>query len=79
MTIYPNPSRSIITVSLALSTATDYIADIYNTSGTIISHQTVKANTWTQDITSYKLGVYIIEVKTSNGDLVGKSKFVKVN
>ena len=79
MTIYPNPSRSIITVSLALNTATDYIADIYNTSGTIISHQTVKANTWTQDITSYKLGVYIIEVKTSNGDLVGKSKFVKVN
>ena len=78
--VYPNPSKSIITVSLALNTtAADYIADIYNTSGTVISHQVVKANTWTQDISSYKLGVYIIEVKSNNGDLVGKSKFVKIN
>jgi len=80
MTVYPNPSKSIITVSLALNAPTsDYIADIYNTSGTIIAHQVVKANTWTQDISSYKLGVYIIEVKTNSGDLVGKSKFVKIN
>lgn len=80
MTVYPNPSKSIITVSLALNTtASDYIADIYNTSGTVISHQVVKADTWTQDISSYKLGVYIIEVKTNSGDLVGKSKFVKIN
>ncbi len=78
--VYPNPSKSIITVSLALNApASDYIADIYNTSGTIIAHQVVKANTWTQDISSYKLGVYIIEVKTNSGDLVGKSKFVKIN
>jgi len=80
MSIYPNPSKSMITISLALNTnTTDYVADIYNTSGTIIAHQVVKANTWTQDISSYKLGVYIIEVKTNSGDLVGKSKFVKIN
>lgn len=80
ITVYPNPSRSIINVSLALNaTSSGYVADIYNTSGTIISHKTVNANAWTQDISSYKLGVYIIEVKTNSGDLVGKSKFVKVN
>jgi hypothetical protein len=38
----------------------------------------VSSNSFTHDISSYQLGVYIIELKNSNGVIVGESKFVKV-
>jgi hypothetical protein len=81
LTIYPNPSRSMITVSLATgSTATAVAtADIYNTSGVLVEHKVVNSNSFTHDITSYNLGIYVIQLKNSNGVIVGKSKFVKVN
>jgi len=81
LTVYPNPSRDVININLASAPAVtpNYSADIYNTSGSQVSHQTVNTGTWTQDISAYKLGVYIIEVKDANGNLLGKTKFVKVN
>jgi hypothetical protein len=81
LTIYPNPSKSIITVTLVTSSdvTTVATADIFNTSGTLIEHKVVNNNSFTLDISSYNLGVYIIELKNSNGLLVGKSKFVKIN
>lgn len=81
LTVYPNPSRDIINISLASAPATtsNYSANIYNTSGSLVIHQTISTSTWTQDISSYKLGVYIIEVKDAGNNLIGKTKFVKVN
>jgi hypothetical protein len=80
LTIYPNPSKAMITVTLNTSSITTDVAtaDIYNTSGKLIEHKAVSSNSFTHDISSYQLGVYIIELKNKNGDLVGKSKFVKV-
>jgi hypothetical protein len=80
LTIYPNPSKAMITVTLNTSSIASDVAsaDIYNTSGKLIEHKAVGSNSFTHDISSYQLGVYIIELKNKNGDLVGKSKFVKV-
>lgn len=78
LTVYPNPAKSIITVSLTTN-VTASSADIYNTSGTLIKHEPINSNTFTEDISSYKLGIYIIELRTQNGDLAGQSKFIKVN
>jgi hypothetical protein len=80
LTIYPNPSKAMITITLSTSSiATDVAtADIYNTSGKLIEHKVVSSNSFTHDISSYQLGVYIIELKNKDGLLVGKSKFVKV-
>jgi len=78
LTIYPNPAKSIITVSLTTK-ETANSADIYSTSGTLIKHESINSNTFTEDISSYKLGIYLIELRTSNGDLAGQSKFIKVN
>jgi len=81
LTVYPNPSRDIINISLASTPATtsNYSADIYNTSGSLVAHQTINTSAWTQNISTYKLGVYIIEVKDAGNNLIGKTKFVKVN
>jgi hypothetical protein len=80
-TIYPNPSKSIINVSLnSSSTSTlNLQSKIYNSAGQVVAQRTVNANTWTEDVTSYREGVYIIELKDNAGNLVGKSKFVKTN
>jgi hypothetical protein len=81
LNIYPNPAKSMITVTLTTSSTVAQVAtaDIYNTSGTLIAHKVVNSNSFTHDVSSYQLGVYIIELKNNNGVLVGKSKFVKVN
>jgi hypothetical protein len=81
LNIYPNPAKSMITVTLTTSSTVAQVAtaDIYNTSGTLIAHKVVNSNSFTNDVSSYQLGVYIIELKNNNGVLVGKSKFVKVN
>lgn len=80
LNIYPNPSRDMITVTLTTTTTATQVAtaDIYNTSGTLIEHKVVNSNSFTHDISSYQLGVYIIELKNASGLLVGQSKFVKI-
>ena len=78
--VYPNPSKSIINVlinSTAASTA-NYTADIYNTSGMSMDHRILNTYSWTEDISSYKEGVYIIVLKDTNGDVLAKSKFIKI-
>jgi len=79
LVIYPNPSTSIINISLTANAPANYTADIYNTSGALIKHESENSSSFTEDISGYKLGVYIIELKNAGGDLLGKSKFVKVN
>ena len=78
--VYPNPSKSIINVlinSTAASTA-NYTADIYNTSGMSMDHRILNTYSWTEDVSSYKEGVYIIVLKDTNGDVLAKSKFIKI-
>jgi trimeric autotransporter adhesin len=77
--LYPNPVKDILNVSInsTATTVLNYTADIYNTSGILIDHRSLNTNTWTEDVSSYKLGIYIIELKSTNGDLLGKSKFIK--
>jgi hypothetical protein len=83
-TIYPNPSKDIINIAvnsgITGSQATPtYMASIYNLSGTVMDSKQVNSNNWTQDVSSYKAGVYILELKTATGNVVGKAKFVKTN
>ncbi|MFI5157659.1 MAG: LamG-like jellyroll fold domain-containing protein [Sphingobacteriales bacterium] len=77
--IYPNPSKDMINVLVNSTTATaaNYTADIYNTSGTLMDHRALNTYSWTEDISSYKEGVYIIALKNTNGDVLAKSKFIK--
>ena len=77
--IYPNPSTSIVNISLGVNAPANYTEDIYDTSGALVKRAAEASATFTEDISNYKLGVYIIELKDNNGNLLGKSKFVKTN
>ena len=77
--VYPNPSKDIINILVNSKAATtaNYTADIYNTSGGLMDHRVLNTYSWTEDISSYKEGVYIIVLKDNSGDVLAKSKFIK--
>jgi len=77
--VYPNPATDMINILVNSTTATaaNYTADIYNTSGMLMDHRTLNTYSWTEDISNYKEGVYIIALKNTNGDVLAKSKFIK--
>ncbi|WP_461449816.1 LamG-like jellyroll fold domain-containing protein [Mucilaginibacter sp.] len=78
--VYPNPSKDIINIlinSTPATAITTYTADIYNTSGTLLDHRILNSNTWTEDISSYKEGVYLITLTNTSGHVLGKTKFIK--
>ena len=81
LTIFPNPSNSIINIIYANATSDNsspnYSVDIFNSIGTFIKHESIRSNSWTEDISSYKLGVYVLQVKDNSGNLVGQTKFIR--
>jgi len=80
LTLYPNPASSIINVHVTSNTINtpSYVVDIYNAMGEIVNHQIVSQAAWTNDVSSYKHGFYVLQVKDTNGNLVGVGKFSKV-
>jgi len=81
LSIFPNPSNSIVNVIYTDRTNTNpspnYTVDIFNAAGTFIKHEAINTNSWTENISSFKLGVYLLQLKDSNGNLVGQTKFIK--
>ena len=81
LTLYPNPSNSIINVIYTNATSDksspNYSVDIFNSIGTFIKHESINSNSWTEDISAYKIGVYVLQVKDSSGNLVGQTKFIR--
>jgi len=81
LTVYPNPSNSIINIIYANANSSDsapkYTVDIFNAIGTFIKHESVNGNSWSEDISAYKLGVYVLQLKDSSGNLVGQTKFIR--
>ncbi|TWR29029.1 T9SS type A sorting domain-containing protein [Mucilaginibacter pallidiroseus] len=78
ISVYPNPAAAMINVSVNPQTpANGYTAKIYNYTGAVVSRQKVNGNNWTQDVTQLQPGTYIIELNKADGELVGRSKFIK--
>lgn len=80
-TIYPNPSKATIHITITASSIAShtYVAKTYNVIGEMVDQRTVTANSWSQDVSNYNDGVYIIELSTKSGNVIGKAKFIKVD
>lgn len=80
-TIYPNPSKATIHIIITASSIAShtYVAKTYNVIGEMVDQRTVTANSWSQDVSNYNDGVYIIELSTKSGNVIGKAKFIKVD
>jgi hypothetical protein len=81
LTLYPNPASAQINVNIASATANTagYTADIYSSSGKLMKHEIVNVISWTDDVSSFSKGVYIMSVKDTNGNIIGQAKFSKID
>jgi len=81
LSLYPNPSNSVVNIIYTNranpNPSPNYTIDIFNAAGTFIKHETINTNAWTEDISSYRLGVYLLQLKDNNGQLLGQIKFIR--
>lgn len=75
--VYPNPAGAIINVAVSLSSDT-YTMNIYNSIGVRVLQQTITGSFWTDNVSQYVPGMYVVELYNSKGKFVGKTKFVKL-
>jgi hypothetical protein len=81
--IYPNPVRTSATIELNSTDNGVKTINLYNANGVLISKyawQTVKGkNTFLlKNVTALSGGLYVADIRDSNGKPVGKLKFVKL-
>src|SRR5690606_28346065 len=70
MTLYPNPAKHTLNISLVEATGRDYV--IFNTVGQVVGKGAYTENI---DVSSLQSGVYIIEVNTEIHKM--RKRFVK--
>jgi len=70
MTLYPNPAKSTLNISLIDATGKDYV--IYNVVGQIVGKGSFNENI---DVSSLQNGIYMIEVTTENNKFI--KRFIK--
>ena len=74
MSIYPNPTRSIVYVQINfIENTTDNIAlEVTDISGKIVTQLLIVSNKTAIDMSSYCSGVYFIKIKTGNDVFIEK-------
>jgi len=78
--VYPNPASEMLTVdfSTVVKGADDnYTLNIYNSMGLLITQKSLNTTIVTQNVNSLQSGTYVIQVKASNGSVLGNTKFIK--
>lgn len=75
--IYPNPSRDIINVSIPSTIKDHYNVEIYNSNGQLISKRSYYTKNLVLDISSYSNGNYYLKLFDNNYSII--EKFIKSN
>lgn len=78
--VYPNPTKGAININLnqPKAGAGQYNLSIYDSMGNQVKHLSVSGSNWSEDVSGYLTGTYIIELTDNKGAFVGKTKFVKI-
>ena len=79
--LYPNPTKTTMTANILSSApvGSAHTANIYDSMGNLVKHEAISGATWTEDVSSYRRGIYFVQVKDNNGNIVAQSKFVKAD
>jgi hypothetical protein len=76
--VYPNPAVQKIKVYINNAVPqTSYKAKIYDYSGKLVIQSTMSNGNAEQNVGQLQPGSYIFELSKSNGDFVGRTKFIK--
>ena len=77
--VYPNPTSGVFTLNINDEAATEFVVNIYNVTGALVSSTTFALNggvlNETIDLSSYVNGIYMIRISTGN-DVITK-KIIK--
>ncbi len=78
--IFPNPVVDNVLFDfsgLITKPSGSYTVSIYNTLGVLISENNSTINFLNINLSTLKPGIYIVHIKTNNGNILGKSTFIK--
>lgn len=77
VTIYPNPSNEVITISLDESLNKKFVYTITSLSGRLLDKGKIKSNKQSVDLTRFVSGVYVLNIYDKNGDIIASEKIIK--
>lgn len=79
--VYPNPTVETLNVNVTNGKTTaapaNYKLNIYDISGALVIQKTSVNDSWSENVSKFIPGVYIVELKDAGGNSLGQAKFVK--
>ncbi|SEO41135.1 hypothetical protein SAMN05428947_102272 [Mucilaginibacter sp. OK283] len=79
--VYPNPTAGTLNVNVTngkiTTVPTAYKLNIYDITGALVVQKTSVKDSWSENVSQFIPGVYIVELKDAGGNSLGKAKFVK--
>ncbi|SEO41185.1 T9SS type A sorting domain-containing protein [Mucilaginibacter sp. OK283] len=79
--VYPNPTAETLNVNVTngktTTVASSYKLNIYDITGAVVVQKTSVKDSWSENVSQFIPGVYIVELKDAGGNSLGKAKFVK--
>lgn len=80
--LYPNPTAETLNVNVTYNqtnaaATSSYDLKIYDATGAIIMQKTAASTCWSENVSQFKPGLYIVELKNAGGYSLGQAKFLK--
>nr|MBK9652728.1 T9SS type A sorting domain-containing protein [Bacteroidota bacterium] len=73
--LYPNPTQNQITIEVSETQLSDYVINIFDPIGTLITSKTSMQQSTQLDVSKFSCGIYSVQVISSKG--VSNFSFVK--
>lgn len=79
--IYPNPTTETLNINVTYgktnAATSSYKLNIYDATGSLVMQKTSDSSAWNENVSQFKPGIYIVELKGGDGNLLGKVKLLK--
>jgi uncharacterized membrane protein len=79
--VYPNPTAETLNVNVTngkiTTAASSYKLNIYDITGAVVVQKTSVKDSWSENVSQFIPGIYIVELKDAGGNSLGQAKFVK--
>lgn len=62
--IFPNPARNIVTLNISSSNYAEFVVNIYNVAGSLISSESIQHKQQNIDVRDLNNGIYLVEIKS---------------
>jgi len=74
VTVFPNPGTDFVMIKSDLQ---DYSLKVYDVKGVVVFSKANTSGNFVVDVTAYKAGEYILQLLSSEGNLLSSTKLIK--